>query len=113
MAVARQLRLEFRDALGQLPVPGLELVGAAAGRGEVGGDQRQDAAQACEAIDDLGVAGDRLMVVHAVLSASVGERRAARIAGRMPAMAPIRIAAPMPPPQASVGMTVVQCLVWA
>ena len=50
---------------------------------------------------------------YAVRSASVGERRAARIAGTMPATAPIRIAAPMPPPHASAGITVVQCLVWA
>ena len=63
--------------------------------------------------ESLLVGGWVSVVAHAVLSASVGERRAARIAGRMPAIAPIRIAAAMPPPQASVGITVVQCLVWA
>jgi hypothetical protein len=50
------------------------------------------------------------VVVQTVLNASVGERRAARIAGRSPAPAPMRMAAPSPPAQAVVGMTVVQCL---
>jgi ketosteroid isomerase-like protein len=50
---------------------------------------------------------------YSVRRASVGESRAARIAGSSPAMAPIAMAAASPPAHASVGMTVVQCLVWA
>jgi hypothetical protein len=48
---------------------------------------------------------------HTVLSASVGDRRAARIAGMSPAIAPIRIAAAIPPAHASIGMTTAQRLV--
>ena len=43
----------------------------------------------------------------------VGERRAARRAGMSPARAPMMSEAVMPPAQASVGMMVAQCLVWA
>ncbi len=50
---------------------------------------------------------------HTVRSASVGERRAARIAGSRPAIAPIANAAASPPAQARVGITVAQCLLWA
>jgi hypothetical protein len=50
---------------------------------------------------------------HTVRSASVGERRAARNAGRSPATAPMMMAAPNPPTQARVGTTTDQCLVWA
>src|SRR5262249_38929703 len=46
-----------------------------------------------------------------VRNASVGERRAARRAGRSPAVAPMTIAAPSPPPQASAGITTVQLFV--
>jgi len=48
-----------------------------------------------------------------VRSASVGDRRAARIAGSSPAIAPIAIAAPRPPAQAETGITIAQCLVVA
>jgi hypothetical protein len=48
-----------------------------------------------------------------VRSASVGDRRAARIAGSSPAIAPIAIAAPRPPAQAETGTTIAQCLVVA
>jgi len=47
---------------------------------------------------------------HTLRSASVGESRAARNAGNSPAIAPIAIAAPMPPPQAEAGMTTSQSL---
>jgi len=50
---------------------------------------------------------------YTVQSASVGDMRAARMAGSRPAMAPMSRAAASPPVQARVGMTVVQCLVWA
>ena len=50
---------------------------------------------------------------HAVRSASVGESRAARIAGSSPAIVPIAIAAAIPPAHAAVGITIAQCLVWA
>ena len=50
---------------------------------------------------------------YTVRSASVGESCAARIAGRSPAIAPIRMAAARPPAQAIVGTTAVQCLVEA
>ena len=50
---------------------------------------------------------------QAVRSASVGDSRAARSAGSRPAMAPMAMAAPMPPPQASGGMTIAQCLALA
>ena len=53
------------------------------------------------------------VVGHTVLSASVGESRAARIAGSSPAIAPIRIVATIPPAHASVGITTAQCLVSA
>jgi len=52
-------------------------------------------------------------VGHTVISASVGDSRAARIAGSSPAVAPIRIAEAIPPAHASVGITTAQCLVWA
>ena len=42
--------------------------------------------------------------------ASVGDMRAARKAGQSPATAPIRMAAPMPPPQARAGITTSSCL---
>jgi hypothetical protein len=48
-----------------------------------------------------------------VRRASVGDMRAARIAGSRPAAAPIRMAAPRPPVQAMVGITTVQSLVEA
>src|SRR5258708_70900 len=48
-----------------------------------------------------------------VQSAWVGDMRAARIAGRSPAAAPMRMAAPMPPPQARAGTTTAQPLVCA
>ena len=49
---------------------------------------------------------------HAVRSASVGDRRAARRAGSSPAIAPIPSAAPSPPAQPSAGMTIAQpCVV--
>jgi hypothetical protein len=51
--------------------------------------------------------------IHTVRSASVGESRAARSAGSRPATAPIRSAAPSPPAQARVGMTIAQPLVEA
>ena len=95
--------------------PGLELerVRAPASRHNVG---RASGTIACSRAR-LGVVcragGGSVAVPHAVRSASVGDRRAARIAGTMPATAPIRIAAPMPPPHARAGITVVQCLVWA
>lgn len=47
---------------------------------------------------------------HTLRSASVGDMRAARSAGTSPATAPIDNAAPNPPAQARVGMTVVQPL---
>ena len=99
-----------------------EGVGATARGGEVAREQWQDGAQSHEAVDEIGVArrpgrgpprGGCAAAAQAVLSASVGDRRAARMAGRIPAIAPMRIAAPMPPPQAAVGITVVQCLVCA
>ena len=40
---------------------------------------------------------------QAVRSASVGDSRAARSAGSRPAMAPMAMAAPIPPPQATAG----------
>jgi len=43
---------------------------------------------------------------HTVNSASVGDMREARNAGHSPATAPMRIAAPMPPAQASAGMII-------
>jgi hypothetical protein len=43
----------------------------------------------------------------------VGDSRAARRAGQSPATAPMRMAAPMPPPQASAGMTTSSCLALA
>jgi hypothetical protein len=51
--------------------------------------------------------------LHIVQRAWVGDMRAARIAGRSPAMAPMARAAVRPPAQARAGMTVFQCLVWA
>ena len=50
---------------------------------------------------------------YTFLRASVGESPAARIAGRSPAIAPIRTAEAIPPAQASVGITTAQCLVLA
>jgi hypothetical protein len=50
---------------------------------------------------------------HTVRSASVGGRRAARRAGTRPAIAPVAIAAAMPPAHAVVGMTTAQCLALA
>jgi hypothetical protein len=50
-------------------------------------------------------AGSVLVSSHTVRSASVGDMREARNAGHSPATAPMRIAAPMPPAQASAGMT--------
>jgi hypothetical protein len=52
-------------------------------------------------------------MTYTVRSASVGESCAARMAGRRPATAPIRMAAARPPAQAVVGTTAVQCLTWA
>jgi hypothetical protein len=49
---------------------------------------------------------DLLVTSHTVSSASVGDMREARNAGHSPATAPMRIAAPMPPAQASAGMTI-------
>jgi hypothetical protein len=46
-------------------------------------------------------------------SACVGDVRAARRAGHSSTAAAIRIAAPMPPPQATVGMTTSSCVVEA
>jgi hypothetical protein len=46
-------------------------------------------------------------------SASVGDMRAARRAGSNPAKTPMRIAAPIPPAQATAGMTTAQPLAWA
>ena len=46
-----------------------------------------------------------------VLRASVGDIRAARMAGSSPAIAPITIAAARPPAHAVVGTTTVQCFV--
>jgi hypothetical protein len=46
-------------------------------------------------------------------SASVGDIRAARRAGSRPAIVPMAMAAPMPPAQASAGITMVQCFAWA
>jgi hypothetical protein len=50
---------------------------------------------------------------HTARSAVVGDSRAARRAGSRPAIAPIVIAAPIPPAHAVVGMTTAQCLVLA
>jgi hypothetical protein len=50
---------------------------------------------------------------HNVRSASVGERRAARKAGSRPAIAPITIAAPIPPTHAWTGMTTAQPFAFA
>ena len=58
-------------------------------------------------------AAPRTVDRHTVQSAWVGDIRAARMAGRSPAMAPISSAAASPPAQARVGMTVAQCWVWA
>ena len=52
-------------------------------------------------------------VSHTVRSASVGDSRAARSAGRRPAMAPMAMEAPNPPAQATAGTTMAQCLVEA
>jgi hypothetical protein len=54
-----------------------------------------------------------LWLGYTVLSASVGARRAARIAGMSPAIAPIRIAEAIPPAHPSVGITTAQCLMCA
>jgi hypothetical protein len=51
--------------------------------------------------------------VHTVRSAVVGDIRAARRAGSRPAIAPMVIAAPIPPAHPVVGMTTAQCLVLA
>jgi hypothetical protein len=62
-------------------------------------------------VDDTQIAGDPPSFrarAHTVRSASVGESRAARRAGSKPAIAPIAIAAPMPPAQAVAGMTTAQ-----
>jgi len=56
---------------------------------------------------------DVRIACHTVRSASVGDSRAARRAGNKPAIAPIAIAAPIPPAHAAVGMTTAQCLVLA
>ena len=50
---------------------------------------------------------------HTLHSASVGDIRAARKAGHSPATAPMTTDAPIPPPQASGGMTTPQCSVEA
>jgi len=50
---------------------------------------------------------------HMLQRAWVGDIRAARRAGHSPAMVPMRMAAPMPPAQARVGMTMSSCLVVA
>jgi hypothetical protein len=50
---------------------------------------------------------------YMVQRAWVGDIRAARRAGSRPAIAPMTSAAASPPVHAKVGMTVVQCLVWA
>ena len=50
---------------------------------------------------------------QSVQSASVGDIRAARSAGGIPAAAPMTTAAPSPPAQATGGMTVAQPLLWA
>jgi len=52
-------------------------------------------------------------LVHMLQRASVGDIRAARMAGSRPAMAPIARAEARPPAQARGGMTVAQCWVWA
>jgi hypothetical protein len=49
--------------------------------------------------------GTRHLWGHTDHSARVGDRRAARMAGSSPAKAPMTTAAPRPPTQASVGMT--------
>jgi hypothetical protein len=51
--------------------------------------------------------------VHMLHRASVGDIRAARMAGSRPAMVPIARAEARPPAQARGGMTVAQCWVWA
>ncbi len=56
---------------------------------------------------------DRSAGGHAVRSASVGERRAARLAGYRPAMAPMARAAPIPPYSAAGGISSDSCWVRA
>jgi hypothetical protein len=60
-----------------------------------------------------GFARPRRRLRYTVRRASVGESRAARIAGRSPAVPPMRMAAARPPAQALAGTTAVQCLRWA
>src|SRR5277367_3983443 len=52
-------------------------------------------------------------LAHMLQRAWVGDMRAARMAGSNPAMAPMRTADASPPAHASVGMTTLQCLLWA
>jgi hypothetical protein len=52
-------------------------------------------------------------LVHRLQRAWVGDIRAARMAGRSPARAPIARVEASPPAQASGGITVAQCWVWA
>ena len=54
-----------------------------------------------------------ILCCHTLHSASVGDIRAARSAGHNPATAPMTTDAPIPPPQASGGMTTPQCLLEA
>jgi hypothetical protein len=54
MAGTHEPRFELRDAPTQALVLPLEHVGATPSRGQVGGEQRQDRTQACEAIDEVG-----------------------------------------------------------
>jgi len=58
-------------------------------------------------------ADGHLQSAHMLQSASVGDMRAARRAGRSPARAPTTSAAPMPPPQASTGTTTTHPFEWA
>jgi hypothetical protein len=55
----------------------------------------------------------QLWSAYMLQRACVGDIRAARMAGRSPAMAPMSSAEARPPAQASGGTTVAQCLVWA
>ena len=77
------------------------------------------ASEACHEWTSLrhGLAAAPLWLAHPrpylLHSAWVGDIRAALMAGSSPAMAPMTSAEASPPAQASAGMTVVQCLVWA
>jgi hypothetical protein len=65
------------------------------------------------AFDNTALASSRSGSIHMLQRAWVGDMRAARMAGRSPAMAPMTRAEASPPAQASGGITVDQCLVWA